>query len=107
MPVSKVKDFGRLSFNKKAMKENLPHPVYLKWKEAARNNLDLDLETADSIAHGMKEWALSKGATHFTHWFQPLTGVTAEKHDSFLNPSKLSITAAARPIAALATLLVA
>lgn len=88
MPVSKVKDFGRLSFNKKAMKENLPHPVYLKWKEAARNNLDLDLETADSIAHGMKEWAIRNGAKSYSHWFQPLNGLTANKRTLFLNKSE-------------------
>lgn len=79
-----LKDFGRLSFNKRAMKENLPYPIYIKWKEAARNNLPLDLETADSIAHGMKEWALRNGATSYTHWFQPLNGLTANKRLNFL-----------------------
>ncbi|MDD7304961.1 MAG: glutamine synthetase III [Peptoniphilaceae bacterium] len=79
-----LKNFGRLSFNKRAMKENLPYPIYIKWKEAARNNLPLDLEIADSIAHGMKEWALRNGARSYTHWFQPLNGLTAHKRLSFL-----------------------
>lgn len=79
-----LNNFGRLSFNKKAMKENLPYPIYIKWKEAARNNLPLDLETADSIAHGMKEWAIRNGAKSYTHWFQPLNGHTANKRLSFL-----------------------
>lgn len=84
MAISNLKDFGRLSFNKRAMKENLPYPVYLKWKEAARNNLDLEDETADAIAHGMKEWALRNGASSYTHWFQPLNGLTANKRLTFL-----------------------
>lgn len=84
MNKSDLKNFGRLSFNKRAMKENLPYPVYIKWKEAARNNLDLDQESADAIAHSMKEWALRNGATSFTHWFQPLNGLTANKRLSFL-----------------------
>ena len=67
------------------MKENVPYPVYLKWKEAARNNATLDRETADSIAHAMKAWAISKGATSYTHWFQPLNGKTATKKTAFLN----------------------
>ena len=67
------------------MKENVPYPVYLKWKEAARNNATLDRETADSIAHAMKTWAISKGATSYTHWFQPLNGKTATKKTAFLN----------------------
>lgn len=79
-----LKNFGRLSFNKRAMKENLPYPVYYKWKEAARNNLALDAESADAIAHGMKEWAIRNGATSYTHWFQPLNGLTANKRLNFL-----------------------
>lgn len=78
-----LKEFGNLAFDKKTMKENVPFPVYLKWKEAARNNDILDRETADSIAHAMKSWALSKGATSYTHWFQPLNGKTANKKQLF------------------------
>jgi glutamine synthetase len=84
MSASDLKDFGRLSFNKRAMKENLPYPVYLKRKEAARNNLDLEEETADAIAHGMKERAIRNGATSYSHRFQPLNGLTANKRLSFL-----------------------
>lgn len=80
-----MKEFGNLAFDKKTMKENVPYPVYLKWKEAARNNITLDRETADSIAHAMKSWAISKGATSYTHWFQPLNGKTATKKTAFLN----------------------
>ena len=80
-----MKEFGNLAFDKKTMKENVPYPVYLKWKEAARNNVTLDRETADSIAHAMKTWAISKGATSYTHWFQPLNGKTATKKTAFLN----------------------
>lgn len=79
-----LKDFGGLTFNKRAMKENLPYPTYLKWKEAARNNLDLDVETADAIAHAMKDWAIGHGATSYTHRFQPLNGLTASKRQTFL-----------------------
>lgn len=80
-----LKEFGNLAFDKKTMKENVPYPVYLKWKDAARNNSNLDRETADSIAHAMKVWAISKGATSYTHWFQPLNGKTANKKTAFLN----------------------
>jgi hypothetical protein len=80
-----LRDFGNLAFDKKTMKENVPYPVYLKWKEAARNNATLDRETADSIAHAMKAWAIAKGATSYTHWFQPLNGKTATKKTAFLN----------------------
>ena len=80
-----LKKFGNMAFDKKTMKENVPYPVYLKWKEAARGNANLDRETADSIAHAMKAWAISKGATSYTHWFQPLNGKTATKKTAFLN----------------------
>ena len=79
-----IEEFGIKSFNKKKMKENLPYPVYLKWKEALRNEKDLDRETADAIAHAMKDWALKNGATHFAHWFLPLSGHTAKKHEAFI-----------------------
>ena len=77
-------DFGINLFSECVMKECLPHPIYKKWKTATRKEDALDRPTADAIAHAMKTWAMDKGATHFTHWFQPLTGSTAEKHDSFI-----------------------
>ncbi len=76
--------FGENVFNDTVMQERLPKKIYKKLKEIIAEGGDLDLETADVIAHEMKEWAIEKGATHYTHWFQPLTGVTAEKHDSFI-----------------------
>lgn len=79
-------DFGINLFSEQVMKECLPHPIYKKWKTATRKEDALDRPTADAIAHAMKTWAMEKGATHFTHWFQPLTGSTAEKHDSFIEP---------------------
>ena len=80
------KDFGSKVFGEKEMKSRLPRPVYLSWKKTVANEGMLDRTTADAIAHAMKLWALDNGATHFTHWFQPITGGTAEKHDSFLEP---------------------
>ena len=80
------KDFGSKVFGEKEMKSRLPRPVYLSWKKTVANEGMLDRTTADAIAHAMKLWALDNGATHFTHWFQPMTGGTAEKHDSFLEP---------------------
>ncbi|MCF0129686.1 MAG: glutamine synthetase III [Pseudobutyrivibrio sp.] len=77
--------FGENVFNDTVMQERLPKKTYQKLKETISEGKELDLETADVIAHEMKEWAIEKGATHFTHWFQPLTGVTAEKHDSFIS----------------------
>ena len=79
-------DFGINLCSECVMKECLPHPIYKKWKTATRKEDALDRPTADAIAHAMKTWAMDKGATHFTHWFQPLTGSTAEKHDSFIEP---------------------
>ncbi len=78
--------FGSSVFNEKAMKEFLHADVFERLKVTIDNGTPLDLELANQVAHGMKDWAISKGATHFTHWFQPLTGITAEKHDSFLSP---------------------
>ena len=81
----KVTDiFGENVFNDTVMKERLPKKVYQKLQETIKEGTDLDLATADIIAHEMKEWAIEQGATHYTHWVQPLTGVTAEKHDSFI-----------------------
>ena len=79
-------DFGSLVFDEKLMEERLPNPVYKTWKQTVAKEGTLDRHTADAIAHAMKRWALEKGATHFTHWFQPMTGSTAEKHDSFIEP---------------------
>lgn len=76
--------FGENVFNDAVMQTRLPKKVYKKLHEVMEEGQELDLETADVIAHEMKEWAIEKGATHYTHWFQPLTGVTAEKHDSFI-----------------------
>ena len=77
--------FGENVFNDTVMQERLPKKTYQKLKQTIREGRELDLETADVIAHEMKEWAIERGATHYTHWFQPLTGVTAEKHDSFIS----------------------
>ena len=76
--------FGENVFNDAVMQARLPKKVYKKLHEVMDEGKELDLETADVIAHEMKEWAIEKGATPYTHWFQPLTGVTAEKHDSFI-----------------------
>lgn len=76
--------FGEDVFGDKVMQERLPKKVYRALKKTIEDGTDLDLATADVIAAAMKDWAIEKGATHYTHWFQPLTGVTAEKHDSFL-----------------------
>ncbi len=77
--------FGEDVFNDSVMQERLPKKVYRDLKRTIEEGKELDLATADVIAHEMKEWAIEKGATHYTHWFQPLTGVTAEKHDSFIS----------------------
>lgn len=79
-------EFGSLVFSEHEMQERLPHPIYLSWKKTVANEETLDRPTADAIAHAMKRWALEKGATHYTHWFQPMTGLTAEKHDAFIDP---------------------
>ena len=76
--------FGCDVFNDAVMQERLPIKVYQELKKTIREGNELSLEIADVVAHEMKEWAIEKGATHFTHWFQPLTGVTAEKHDAFI-----------------------
>ena len=76
--------FGENVFNDSVMRERLPKKVYAELKKTIEEGKDLDPSLADVIAHEMKEWAIDKGATHYTHWFQPMTGVTAEKHDSFI-----------------------
>ncbi len=79
-------EFGSLVFTEVEMEERLPSPVYQAWKKTIASETQLDRTTADAIAHAMKRWAMEHGATHFTHWFQPLTGGTAEKHDAFVEP---------------------
>ena len=78
--------FGSMVFNESAMKERLPKEVYKALKRTVEEGTAIDPAIANVIANAMKDWAISKGATHFTHWFQPMTGVTAEKHDSFITP---------------------
>ena len=79
--------FAKDVFNDSVMRERLPKPIYKKLKKIMAEGQDLDMEVANAVAHAMKEWALERGATHFTHWFQPMTGITAEKHDSFIQPA--------------------
>ena len=76
--------FGSNTFDETAMKQKLPKPVFQSLQETIRRGTRLDASIANEVAHAMKEWALEKGATHFCHWFQPQTGLTAEKHDAFL-----------------------
>lgn len=80
--------FAQDVFNDSVMRERLPKAVYAKLKKTIEDGVDLDPEIAGAVAHAMKEWALERGATHYTHWFQPMTGITAEKHDSFITPTK-------------------
>ena len=78
--------FGSMVFNDAAMKSKLPKDVYMKLKETIDSGVALDPTVADVVANAMMDWAMEKGATHFSHWFQPMTGITAEKHDSFITP---------------------
>lgn len=78
--------FGSMVFNDTVMLERLPKDVYKALKKTIAEGKDLDLNVANSVANAMKNWAVEKGATHFTHWFQPLTGMTAEKHEAFISP---------------------
>ena len=80
--------FGSMVFSDAVMREKLPKDVYHSLRQTISEGKDLDINLANAVAHAMKEWAIEKGATHYTHWFQPLTGITAEKHDSFLRPQK-------------------
>ena len=79
--------FGSDVFNEYTMKQRLPEDVYNAWKHCIAEGTHLPLDVANKIAEAMKQWALEKGATHYTHWFQPMTGITAEKHDSFISPT--------------------
>ena len=78
--------FGINVFGDSAMKERLPESVYNELKTAVSQGKSIDRKIADIVANAMKDWAIEKGATHYTHWFQPMTGITAEKHDSFISP---------------------
>ncbi len=80
------KMYGSLVFNDRVMRDKLPKDIYKALRKTIENNTHLELDVANAVALAMKEWAVENGATHFTHWFQPLTGFTAEKHDSFINP---------------------
>ncbi|MBP1555306.1 MAG: glutamine synthetase III, partial [Oscillospiraceae bacterium] len=80
--------FGELVFDDAVMRENLSQEVYTSLRKTIDEGAELDLSVANAVASAMKDWAISKGATHYTHWFQPLTGITAEKHDSFISPGK-------------------
>ncbi len=78
--------YGSMVFNDHTMKEKLPSDIYKKLAQTIQEGKPIDLEVANVVAHAMKEWAIDLGATHYTHWFQPLTGITSEKHDSFMEP---------------------
>lgn len=78
--------FGCDSFSESAMEQRLAPEIYEAWKQCIQNNTPLQLDVANAIAEAMKDWAIEKGVTHYTHWFQPMTGITAEKHDSFITP---------------------
>ena len=79
--------FGSLVFSDAVMKEKLPKETYKAMQKTIQNGKKLAPDVANVVANAMKDWAIEHGATHFTHWFQPLTGVTAEKHDSFISPT--------------------
>ena len=79
--------FGSMVFGEEAMKKTLAPEIYAALKKTTENGEPLTPEVADAVAEAMKNWAMERGATHFTHWFQPMTGITAEKHDSFLEPA--------------------
>ncbi|HEB61197.1 MAG TPA: glutamine synthetase III, partial [Phycisphaeraceae bacterium] len=83
---SVVKSYGRLVFSQRVMQQRLPKEVYRRLLRMMQHLEPLDPAIADTVANAMKDWAIENGATHYTHWFQPLTGLTAEKHDSFIVP---------------------
>ena len=80
--INVVETFGCDVFNDSVMQARLPKKIYKELKKTIEEGKELSMEIADVVAHEMKEWAIEKGATHYSHWFQPLTGVTAEKHDA-------------------------
>jgi glutamine synthetase len=79
--------FGALAFTDKVQQARLPKPVYKSLRDTISHGQPLDISTADAVATALKDWAVEHGASHFTHWFQPMTGITAEKHDSFYTPT--------------------
>ena len=81
-----VEIYGSLVFNDVTMQEKLPSDVYKKLSQTMKEGKALDPDVANAVAHAMKEWAIEHGATHYAHWFQPLTGITSEKHDAFIDP---------------------
>ena len=86
--MSKVTDlYGSMVFNEHVMRERLPKTTYKQLMKTIKEGAPLNEDVANVVAHAMKEWAIEKGATHYTHWFQPLTGITSEKHDSFIDPT--------------------
>ncbi len=78
--------FGSMVFNDEVMRQRLPEDVYISLRKTIEEGTDLDIDVANVVANAMKDWAIEKGATHYSHWFQPMTGITAEKHDSFITP---------------------
>ena len=80
--------FGSKVFDESVMQEKLAKDTYRELEKTIHDGKQLNIKIANAVAHAMKEWALEQGATHYTHWFQPMTGVTAEKHDGFINPDK-------------------
>ena len=86
--MSKISElFGSMVFNDAVMREKLPKKTYDSLKKTIKSGSNLDSGVANVVANAMKDWAVEKGVTHFTHWFQPMTGITAEKHDSFISPT--------------------
>ena len=86
-PTDPIGQFGRLAFTDEVQRARLPKAAYKALRRTITHGAPLDASVADSVANALKDWAIEHGATHYTHWFQPLTGITAEKHDSFLSPS--------------------
>lgn len=84
--VDMTENYGSMVFNDRTMRERIPSVTYAKLSETVKEGKPLDIEVANAVAHAMKIWAIENGATHYTHWFQPLSGITSEKHDSFISP---------------------
>lgn len=78
--------FGSMVFDEAIMRERLPKDTFRELQKTIQDGRTLNIKIANAVANAMKDWAVEKGATHYTHWFQPMTGVTAEKHDSFISP---------------------
>src|SRR5690242_5026927 len=87
MPRKPADDFGSLTFNEEVQRARLPKDVFRALRRSIAHYEALDPSIADVVASALKDWAVEHGATHYTHWFQPMTGITAEKHDAFLNPT--------------------